>query len=92
MPLMRCMMLRITRSQDKYNARIVDDDGDGLPFAHAHAVEDLGVAGDFGVRGDGAVEHGEDIEDARDAAQSGEHAVLLGENGGRARWLGSMQA
>src|ERR1019366_4208315 len=40
------------------------------------------------MRGDSAVQDGEDVEDARDAAQSGKHAVLLGENGARGALVG----
>ena len=65
------------------HTRVVDDNRDRLPFAQTHAVEDFGMAGDLGMRGDGAVKHGEDIEDAVHAAKTGEDAILLGEDGRR---------
>jgi len=40
----------------KKHARVVADDGDGLAFVQAHAIEDFGMRGDFVVRSDGAVE------------------------------------
>ena len=54
------------------------DDGDGLSGVQAHAVENFRMRGDFVVSGDGAVERGVHIENARHAADSGEDAILLG--------------
>jgi len=50
MPLMRWRKFRMTRSQRKKHARVVADDGDGLAFVQAHAIEDFGMRGDFVVR------------------------------------------
>jgi len=64
------MMFRMTRSHE-------------LAFAQAHAVEDFRVAGDLGMRRHGAVERGEDVEDATHAPNAREHAILFGQDGGR---------
>src|ERR1019366_2779621 len=72
----------------QHHARVVDDDRDRLPFVQPHAVEDFSVAGDLGMRGDGAVQRGEDVKNARDAAYAGEHTVLLGKDGGGGALVG----
>ena len=72
----------------KHHARVVDDHRDRLPFAQAHAIEDLGMAGNLGVRGHRAIEGRKDIENAADAAQAGEHAILFGEDGSRSALVG----
>ena len=46
------------------------------------------MGGDFVVRSDGAVECGVNIENAGDAADAGENAILFGENGGGGTLVG----
>ena len=70
------------------HARVVADDGDGLAFVQTHAIENLGMGGDFVVRGDGAIEGGVNIEDAGNAADAGKNAILFGENGGGGALVG----
>ena len=65
------------------HAGIMHDDRNGLSFAQAYTVENLGIAGDIGMRGDRPVQRGENIEHAWNATQSGENAILLGEDGRR---------
>jgi hypothetical protein len=60
----------------------VTNDGDGLTFAKADAVEDFGMRDDFVTAARFAVEPGEDVEEPRDAAQSGENAFFFGDDGG----------
>ena len=47
----------------------------------ADAVEDFRMAGDLGMRDHGAIERGEDVEDARNDADAGEDAILLCHDG-----------
>jgi len=56
----------------------VADDGNGLSAVQAHAVENLGMAGDLVMRDYRAVERGIDIENARDRPNASENAILLG--------------
>ena len=72
----------------KNHARIVPDDRDRLSRVQAHAVENFGMRGDFVVRSDSAVERGVNIENARHAADAGENAILLGEDGRRRALVG----
>jgi hypothetical protein len=71
----------------------VADDGEGLAVVGADAVEDFGMADDF-VAGLGLVlgtlgfETGEDLKDARDAAEAGDDELLAGEYGGRGAQVG----
>src|SRR5580658_700324 len=46
------------------------------------------MRGHFVVRSDCTVERGVDIEDAPHAADAGQNAILLGENGGRSPLVG----
>ena len=64
------------------HASVVLDDGDGLAFVQTHAIENFVVGSDLVVRGDGSVERGVDVEDAADAADASENAILLGEERG----------
>ena len=64
------------------------DHRDRLAFVQPHAVEDFGMRGDFVVRSHGAVERGVDIEDAAHAADAGQNAILLGQDGGRRPLIG----
>jgi len=69
----------------KNDARIVANYGYGLSFVQAHPVENLRVRGDFVVGGHSSVEGGVHIENARHTTDSGEDAILFGDNGrGRA--------
>jgi len=54
----------------KDDARIMNDHRNRLSLTQANAIEDFSVAGDFGMRGDGTVEHGENIQDAMNATQA----------------------
>ncbi len=61
------------------------DDGDGLAFFDADAIEDFGVVDDFEAA-NGRVagffrERAEDFEDRRDGTEAGDDAGLFGENG-----------
>ena len=69
----------------KNDARVVADHRNRLAVVQANAVENLRMAGDFVVRSDGSIEHRINIQNARHAADSGENAILLGDDGsGRA--------
>ncbi len=72
----------------KNHARVVADDGDGLTFVQTHTIENFGMRGDFVMRSDGAIEGGVNVEDAGDAADAGENAILFGENGGGGALVG----
>ena len=66
------------------HARIVADDSGGLPGMHAHTIENFWMADDVVVRDHGAVERGVDIENAIDAADAGQDAILLNQKTGAA--------
>ena len=65
----------------QYDTSIVTNYGDGLALAEADSVEDLGMANNFVASARFAVEAGEDVEETRDAADAGEDALLLSEDG-----------
>src|SRR5208283_5369836 len=62
------------------HARIVADHRDRLALMKTHSIENFGMPSNFIVRSNGAVERGVDIENAADAANAGENAILLGQN------------
>src|ERR1700758_2586439 len=66
----------------KNHPRIMSDHRYGLPFMQAHAIENLRMRRDFIVGSDRAVERRIYIENSRDAADAGENAVLLRDDGG----------
>jgi hypothetical protein len=59
----------------------VTHDGDLLPGAQAHAVEDFRVHHNFFMSANRAIERGEDLEYSLDGADAGKNAILLGEDG-----------
>ena len=73
-------------------AGVVADDGERAAFRDADAVEDLRMADDFeaGLRWVMRlfVEAGEDLEDARDAAEAGDDQFLAGDYGCRGAQVG----
>lgn len=58
------------------------DDRNGLPVMEPDAVEDLGMADDLIVADDRLVQLSEDLQDAGNATQAREYALLLGVDGG----------
>ena len=64
----------------KNHARIVPDHRDRLPFVQPHSVKNLRMGRDFVVRGDRTIERGVYIEDASDASDAGQNAILLGQD------------
>ncbi len=64
------------------------DDRDGLPRVQAHAVENLGMRGDFIVSRNGSVEGGIDVENSRHTSDAGENALLPGDDGRRRALVG----
>ena len=65
----------------KNHARVVPDHGDRLAVVQAHAIENFGMAGDLVVRDHGAIQRGIHVENARHAADPGQNAILLREDG-----------
>src|SRR5580700_184646 len=53
------------------------DHGDGLAFVEADAIENLRMGGHFVMSRDRAIEIGVDVENAGNAANAGEHTILL---------------
>ena len=62
----------------KNHPRVVADHRDRLSLVQAHPVENLGMRRHLVVGGNGTVERGIHIENARHAPDAGQNAVLLG--------------
>src|SRR5579859_1660676 len=66
----------------KQDARVVANHGDRLASAHTDAIENFSVADHFRMADGIPVQTFVNFQDAGDYADSGQNAVLLGQNGG----------